>query len=151
MLSSRLIRLVSDHWERIADRVERQARRDSKLLELGKLPEQELRERTREILQHLGPWLISPEEDLGHRYEALGRRRFEEGVPLHEVVHALQMIRENMIQYVLDQGVSDSPLELYAEGELEHGANRIFDIIIYYFVRGYERAMRERSATYSGR
>jgi hypothetical protein len=143
MLSVRLIRMVADHWEEIAARVIRQVRRDSKLLELGKLPEQELRERAREILQGLGAWLVSPEEDLGQRSEALGRRRFEEGIPLHEVVYSLQLLRENMIQFVRDQGLGQTPLELYAEEELERGSDRIFNKIIYHFVRGYERAMRE--------
>lgn len=135
--------MISDNWEQIAERTLRRIRRDSKLLELGGLPEEDLRERAREILEHLGAWMVSREEDLAHRYESLGRRRFEEGIPLHEVVYALQLIRENMIQYVRDQGLGQTPLELYAEEELEHGADRIFDTIIYYFVRGYERAMRE--------
>lgn len=147
MLSSRLIQMVSEHRDQIAERVIWQVRRDSKLLELGKLPESELRERASEILQHLGTWLISKEEDLARRYEQLGRTRFEEGIPLHEVVYALQLIRENMIQYVRDQGMGPTPLELYAEEELEYGADRIFDTIIYYFVRGYERAMRQQSAS----
>jgi hypothetical protein len=147
MLSARLIRMISDHWEQIADRVLRQVRRDSKLLELGKLPEPEQRERAREILQSLGRWLVSREEDLDQRSEALGRRRFEEGIPLHEVVYSLQLLRENMIQWVRDQGLVETPLELYAEEELERGSGRIFDTIIYYFVRGYERAMREQWAS----
>ena len=146
MLSSRLVRLVADHCDEITDRVVRRLQRDAKLLEFGKLPERELRERTCDILMNLGRWLISQEEDLGHRYEDLGRRRFEEGIPLHEVVYALQLIRESMIQYVRDQGLGMTPLELYAEEELEHGSGRIFDRIIYYFVRGYERAMRHGSA-----
>jgi hypothetical protein len=138
--------MVSDHWEQIAARVQRQVRNDSKLLELGKLPEVELRERAREILQGLGAWLVSPEEDLGQSSEARGRRRFEEGIPLHEVVYSLQLLRENMIQWVRDQALAQTPLDLYAEEELERGADRIFDKIIYHFVRGYERAMREEWA-----
>ncbi len=151
MLSSRLLRMVSEHWEEITARVLVRIRRDSKLLEFGKLPETSVRERAREILQNLGQWLISKEEDLAGRYERVGRERFEEGIPLHEVVYSLQLLRESMIQYVQDQGLGQTPLELYAEEELEHGSDRIFDTIIYYFVRGYERAMRERYAMAAGR
>ncbi len=144
MLSSRLLHLISDHCDEIAARVLRRLGRDSKLLELGRLPESELRERTREILRNLGNWMVSREEDLANRYERLGRQRFEEGIPLHEVVYGLQVIRESMINYIRDQGLGSTPLEIYAEEELEHGSDRVFDTIIYYFVRGYERAMRER-------
>jgi hypothetical protein len=143
MLSARLIRMVSDHWEEIAARVLRRIRRDSKLLELGNLPEPELRDRAREILQNLGNWMVSREaEELAQRYERLGRQRCEQGIPLHEVVYALQLVKECMIQFVRDEGLHQTPIELYAEEELRHGADRIFNTIIYYFVRGYESALR---------
>jgi hypothetical protein len=145
MLSSSLTRMISDHWEEIFERVLRRIRRDSKLLELGSLPEAELRLRARDILQNLGGWLVSREEDLARRYEMLGRLRYEEGIPLHEVVYALQLIKESMIQYVRDQGLGQTPIELYAAEELQHGADLIFDTLVYYFVRGYEQALRGRT------
>jgi hypothetical protein len=145
MLSSNLIRMVSDHWDAIAERALVRIRRDSKLLELGTLPERELRERTRDILQNLDNWLLSQDRDLAQRYERLGRQRCEEGIPLHEVVYALQLIKECTIQYVRDAGLRQTSVELYAEEELQRGADRIFDTIVYHFVRGYERALRERT------
>ncbi len=150
MLSSKLIGMVSDHWEEITRRVIWQIRRDANLPEIGKLPEADIRDRAREILQNLGSWLVSKDDDIGRRYERLGKIRFEEGVPLHEIVRALQIIKENMIQYVRDQGFGHSPLEIYAEEELQHSAARIFDRMVYHVVRGYERAMRENvsSAAY---
>jgi hypothetical protein len=146
MLSANLIRMISDHWEEIAERVLQRVRRDSKLLEFGRLPEPELRQRAREILQNLGNWMVSREEDLAQRYEQLGRQRCEEGIPLHEVVYALHLLKECMIQYVRDAGLRQTHIELYAEEELQRGADRIFDTLVYYFVRGYERAMRARAA-----
>jgi hypothetical protein len=145
MLSASLIRMVSDHWEEIAERVLRQVQGNSRLHTLSSLPESELRERAREVLQNLGTWLISGEEDLARRYEELGRQRCEEGIPLHEVVYALQLTREKMVQYVRDEGQGQTPFELYAEEELQHGADRIFDALIYHFVRGYEQALRGRA------
>lgn len=144
MLSYRLIRSISEHWSKIADRAVRQVQHSSKLLELGKLSEAGLRERARDILQNLDHWLVAKEEEVAGRYERAGRQRYEEGLPLHEMVYALQLIKETMIQFVRDQGYAQTPLELYAEEELQHSADRIFDTIIYYFVRGYERALRER-------
>ncbi len=48
MLSSRLIQAIADHWEQIAARAAAQIRRQAGLLELGRLPESELRERARD-------------------------------------------------------------------------------------------------------
>ncbi len=109
---------------------------------MRKLPEPDLRERSREILQNLGAWLVSKDHELARRYERLGQTRCQEGVPLHEVVRTLQIIKNNMIQWVRDQGIGQSPLEIYAEEELEHGADRIFDTMVYYVVRGYEKELR---------
>jgi hypothetical protein len=142
MLSSRIVRLISDHWAEITDRVIQRIRHDAKLLELGKLPEADLRERSREILQNLDKWLVSREDEVAERYERLGRVRYHETVPLHEIVYALQIVKENMIQYVHDQGFAVNTLDVYAEEQFERGADRIFGAMIYYVVRGYERAMK---------
>jgi hypothetical protein len=146
MLSSRLTRMISDHWEEIADRVLLRVTRDAKVLEFGKVPEHELRARAREIVQNMGNWMVSPEADLARRYEQMGRQRCEEGIPLHEMVYALHLLKECMIQYVRDAGLRQTPIELYAEEELQRGADHIFNTLVYYFVRGYERAMRQRAA-----
>lgn len=142
MLSSRIVRLISDHWAEITDRVVRRIRQDARLHELGRLPEADLRDRSREILQNLDRWLVSPEEEVAGRYERLGRVRCQEGVPLHEVVYALQIVKESMIQFVHDQGWMVNTLDVYAEEQFERGADRIFSSMIYYVVCGYERAMK---------
>lgn len=135
--------MLEDHWERIAARVAGQIRREAPLPELGKLPESELRQRAHDILCNLGRWLTARDsEDLAQRYEELGRRRSTEGVPLHELVYALQIIKEQMITYVREEGLCQSTVELYAEAELLYVVNLFFDRLIYHVVRGYERAMR---------
>lgn len=142
MLSSRLIRMIGDHWEEITARVVRQIRIQAALRELGKLPEPELRERARELLLNLGHWLVCPEEELAGRYQRLGETRFEEGIPLHELVCALHLIKEQMIEYVREQGICQTSVDVYAEEELLYNVDRVFDKLVYHVVRGYERALR---------
>ncbi|MGE5569307.1 MAG: RsbRD N-terminal domain-containing protein [Rhodospirillales bacterium] len=146
MLSAKLIRLISTHREEITARVIRRIRRESGLLELGKLPEAELRERALSIFENLDTWLTAKKSDLAQTYEELGRLRCEQGVPLHETVHGMQIIKETMIQFVQDQRMTGNTLEIYAEEELEHATDRIFDLMIFHLVRGYENAMWRRVA-----
>ncbi len=144
MLSSKLIQLIEDHWERITARVLGKIRKDPRLVHVGQLPESDLRERAQEILKNLGHWLAaSQEEELARHCERLGRLRFVEDIPLHEAVLARLLIKEEMIEFVRDQGLRQTHMELYAEEELEHRVSRFFDRMIYYVVRGYEGAMRE--------
>lgn len=144
MLSGKLIRLIEAHQEEITDRLLRDIHRYPELSHLRQLPEAELRERSQNLLEHLGYWLAeSNEEELGRRYETLGKARFDESVPLHESVQALFLIKEKMIDFVDEQGFNPDALELYAEEELERRVGRFFDLLVSRMVRGYENAWRK--------
>ena len=144
MLSVKLVQLVETHWEQISTRILLKIRSDSRLPHICRLSESELRNRTRELLNNIGDWLgASMDEPLAERCAQLGRQRFEEGIPLHEVVLARFLIKEGLIEFVRDHAFVETSLQLYAEGEMEKSVSYLFDRMIYYVVRGYEGAMRE--------
>jgi hypothetical protein len=142
MLSARLIHLIESHHKEVADRVLREIWRRQDLPHILRLPEAELRERNRIILEHLGEWLLGNEEEMGRRQEAVGRQRFEQAVPLHEAVHALCLIKNTVIEFIEEQGIPRDTIGLYAEEELEHRLGKFFDELIIHLVRGYEGAWR---------
>jgi hypothetical protein len=150
VLSSRLIELIETHHEQIAARVISHLRREADLLGLGMYPEPNVREACREILGNLGALLLDGGETLAPRYERLGQSGFEQGFPLHELVHAHQIIHEEMIQYLRDEGLTETVLGIHAGEELERAATRLFDTIVFHLVRGYVRAMRNRTAAAAG-
>ena len=154
MLSIKLVQLIETHWEQISDRILHKIRSDARLVHINTLKESELRRRAREIVMHIGDWLgASLDEALAHRCERLGRQRFEEGVPLHEVVLVRFIIKEGLMDFAHDHALVESSLELYAEEELEKSVGRLFDGMIYHIVRGYEEAMRQsqgRQHSYAG-
>ena len=142
MLSVKLVQLVETHWEQISARILLKIRSDSRLTHVRRLPESELRNRTRELLNNIGDWLgASMDEPLAERSEQLGRQRFEEGIPLHEVVLARFIIKEGLIEFVRDHALVETSLQLYAEGEMEKSVSHLFDRMIYYVVRGYELSL----------
>src|SRR5208337_4791039 len=106
MLSGKLIHLIESHEEEIAASIIRSIRHSPELTHLGQLPDEELLERGHEILKNLGHWLAhGNDEKLAHEYEAIGRVRFEESVPLHESVRGLCLIKRKMIDFVDEQGL----------------------------------------------
>jgi hypothetical protein len=144
MLSVKLVQLVESHWEQISARILHKIRNDPRLTHINKLSESELRERAREVLNHIGDWLGAKlDEPLALRCEALGRQRLAEGIPLHEVVLARLIIKEGLMEFVGDHAFVETSMQLYAEGELEKGVGHLFDRMIYYVIRGYEEALRE--------
>jgi hypothetical protein len=143
MLSGKLIRLIETHSDEISRRALRQIREDPNLKEIHRLPDSELRDRWKIVLQNLGHWLSAGKEArLIYQYEELGRARFAEHVPLHETVRALHILRNQMIDFLSEQGLPENTMQVYAEEEMEYRVTRFFDELVYRFVRGYEEAMK---------
>ncbi len=146
MLSGRLVHLIEANSASIVDQMISEVRRDPELIHTRKLPDAELREWGTYMLERLEDWLSGrSNEELATHYENAGRARFEEGLPLHEVVHGLFLVKEKMIAFVINQIFPRTVLHLYAEEELEHRVDRFFDILVCHLVKGYENALR-RSA-----
>src|SRR6266536_2097666 len=115
MLSGKLIHLIEANSASIIDRVIDAIRRDIHLVHLGTLPDAELREWGDLLLRRLGNWLATrSEEELSRHYETIGRMRFEEGVPLHEAVRGLFLVKDKMIDFVQEQAFAKTSVQLYA-------------------------------------
>ena len=144
MFSGKLVDTVVKHSDDIMRLVIKRIREDDDLKCVGSLSDSELLERGRHILGRLETWLNpSKRELLGRDYEELGKRRFEQSVPLHESVRALLLIRSTAIEFVFEQGFDQNSLEIHAERELEHWLASFFDVLVYHLVKGYEAAFRE--------
>jgi hypothetical protein len=142
MISRTLIQMIEDHCEAITARIVRKLREDPLLLQMGKLPDSELRERVQDVVKNLGRWLVPGQEgEIARRYESLGRRRHEESIPLHEVVLALHTLKDGILDHVREQGLGRNAVELYAEEELGQRVGRFFDVAVYHVVCGYEGAI----------
>ncbi len=152
LLSSKLIQLIEDHWDPITNGIIKEIQRNPRLRHIGALPEGELRDRARDILEHLGHWLSGPHEDeLARRFQAIGAARFTDAIPLAEVVLAYIVVKTRLIDYVRGQGLVQNPVALYAEEELQHTVGRFFDSIIYHVVCGYEEARPKAAQAKAGR
>jgi hypothetical protein len=147
MFSGKLVDTIVKHSDDIMRLVIKRVREDGELKYVGSLSDSELLERGRHILGRLETWLNpSKRASLRRDYEELGKRRFEQSVPLHEAVRVLLLIRSQAIEYVMEQGFDQSSLEIHAERELEHWLASFFDVLVYHLVKGYESALRELPA-----
>jgi hypothetical protein len=147
MLSGKLVHLIESHWEEIISSVIGRIRREPQMEHYRARVESELREWGQVLLQNLGHWLtIRAGEEIGQRYEELGRQRFEADVPLHESVRCLCILRQRVLDFVEERVLNKSSLELYAEEELDRHLGRFFDILTIHMVKGYEAALRKEMA-----
>lgn len=147
MLSAKLIHLIESHWDQITARVLRQIRQNPETSHMGSLSEAEQREWTEDILHNLGHWLSAEKEhEMAMRQEALGQIRFYEGVPLHEALRALSMLKRQTMDFVQEQCLAKTTLDAFAEEELERHVDSFFDVLVCHLARGYEIALRETLA-----
>lgn len=141
MLSSKLVQSIEDHSETISASIVHALRHDPRLPHVSMLPEDELRDRTQDILRRLGHWLlVSKLEEVAAHFERIGKKRHLEAVPLCEVALVYQIVKRRLIQFMRDQGFHETPMELYGEEELEHAVSMFFDAILYHMIKGYEES-----------
>jgi hypothetical protein len=144
MLASKLVRLIEAHWETITSTTIRELRQDRAFEHIARLPDSELLEWGEGILSNLSRWILeSREGEVAERYEGLGKLRFQEAVPLHEAVRGLQVLKDVMVEFVRNQGLGHTAMEIYVEEELEHRLGKFFDYLVYHLVHGYETALRK--------
>jgi hypothetical protein len=145
MIPSQLVQRIEQHWQAIATAAVEQAGVDPEIPHHRSLDADELQARVHDLVQNLVFWITARDEtQIGHRYELLGKSRFAEGTPLAEVVYKLQLIERKVLEYVQDQNLALSAVEIYGELEMLRSLHRFFALITYHLVKGYETAARGR-------
>jgi hypothetical protein len=82
-------------------------------------------------------------------FEEWGNRRFDQGIPLSQVVYAIIVIKQHLRRYISDHGLVDAafprverdyilPMHLHSLQDLNTRVGQFFDEALYHLARGYE-------------
>ena len=146
MLSSRLVRLIETHANALALNLAEKVQASEELRDYRKVLTYELNARVYEIYHQLGNWLLErKEQDIEHRYTAIGSRRAAQGVPLSQLIRAIVLTKQNLWEFLKREAVVDNPIELFGQQELLELMDQFFDSAIYYAARGYEQMPKEHA------
>jgi len=138
-----LLQRIEDNWEKIANAVIKARNNDPHLSHYRNLSDPEIRERVRDLTSNLARWLTTKDEaKLAAHFEKLGRNRYLEGMPLHEVIQKLNTIKRAIRSYVSEENYALSAVEIYAELELLRCMAAFFDFVVYRVAKGYEEGLR---------
>ena len=141
MISARLVAMIEDHAEQLTSGLVRNLERHPRTGGYHTLAHSELHDRAYDVYHNLSKWVTrGSESEVESSYADLGRRRRQEGIPLDQVVFALLLTKDHLLEYVRTSGLSDSALDLYQELELLRVVGQFFDRAIYHAVRGYEHS-----------
>jgi hypothetical protein len=149
MLTTKLVQLIEDHRDAIAEAAIGRMHTDPGMPTVGALPGDRLSRWGTELAGVFRLWVEDPgQEALANRYRQFGRDRFREGLPLAELIRACHIWRECSVTHLRNQGFEQTSFDIYIEEEVEHDLASFFEMIVYHMTRGYEEA-REEDTTMS--
>jgi ADP-ribose pyrophosphatase YjhB (NUDIX family) len=96
------------------------------------------------VVSQFGQWMLTPTDAMSavwDYYRGVGRKRYEEGFKLSEVLSSISLTRKYIFSHVLPQGgVWKKRFAMYSAIEFMWRVNLFFDKASYYITLGYEEA-----------
>ena len=154
MIGAKLVDLIEVHaWPMTSD-VARDLLTNERTRGFRAVPQEELEQRIFQILHHLGNWIGDPmSKTVQAEFTDWGRRRFDQRIPLSELIYGIIIIKYHLRRYISDNGLVDAsfprveadyvlPLHLHSLQELNTRVGRFFDEALYCLACGYEEQAR---------
>ena len=150
MIAARLIELIEIHASRLTHDVAQDLATNRRTPGFAKVPSEELESRVFQLFHHLGNWIGDPtSRKVEAEFLDWGRRRFDQRIPLSEIVYAIIILKQHLRRYIRDNGLIDAafpriegdyvlPVHMQGLQDLNVRVGEFFDEALYYLARGYE-------------
>ena len=154
MISASLIDLIEVHAPQLTNDVVQELHTNERTRGFRAVKREDLEQRLFELLNHLGDWIGSPKaERVRAEFTEWGQRRFDQQVPLSEIIFAVIILKQHLRRYIRENGLVDAafprveqeyvlPMHLHSLQELNFTVGVFFDEAIYNLARGYEAAAK---------
>jgi hypothetical protein len=158
MIGAKLVELISIHASRLAADVTRDITTNERTRAFRAVRADELERRIGQLFHHLGNWIGDPKgTEVQAEFADWGRRRFDQRIPLSEIVYAVILLKQHLRQYIQDNGLVDAafprvesdyvlPLHLHSLQELNARVGQFFDEALYHLACGYEAEAKRTDA-----
>jgi hypothetical protein len=150
MIAAKLVELIEIHANRLAKDVARDLVANERTRGFRAVPQEDLERRLFQILHYLGNWIGDPRsEQVRAEFAQWGARRFDQKIPLSEIVYAIILLKHHLRRYIRDNGLVDAsfplvdreyvlPMHLHSLQELNTTVGLFFDEALYHLASGYE-------------
>lgn len=150
MISAQLVELIEIHATRLTHDVTQDLASNPRTPRFGTVSPEELEGRVFQIIHHLGNWIgESKSAKVKAEFSDWGSRRFDQGIPISEIVYAIMVLKQHLRRYIGDNGLVDAafpqtntdyvlPIHLHSLQDLNTRVDEFFDEALYHLVRGYE-------------
>jgi len=139
LLAYRLVRLIEAHSDQLAEGALERLKACPKTSSFRDVPAEEFKQRVHELYTALGEWLLGKTEaEIERRYVEIGKRRAAQGVPLSQLICAINIAKQYLLQFLASEGVAEKTVEILGELEVLQLLEQFFDRANYYAAVGYE-------------
>jgi hypothetical protein len=154
VIAAKLVELIEIHSPRLTADIVDDLASNERTPGFRAVRRSELERRVFQLLHHLGNWIGDPRSDNTRvEFTDWGRRRFDQGIPLSELIFAVIVIKQHLRRYISDNGLVSAsfprvdgdyvlPLHLHSLQDLNTQVGRFFDEALYDLALGYEERAR---------
>jgi hypothetical protein len=154
MIAAKLVELIEHQARRLTRDIAQDLITNKRTPGFRRVPSAELEQRVLQLLNRLGDWLADPKsERMQAEFTDWGRRRFDQGIALSELIYAVIIIKQHLRSYIRDNGLIDAafprveseyvlPFHLHSLQELNATVGQFFDEALYNLACGYEERSR---------
>jgi hypothetical protein len=155
VIAAKVVELIEIHSPRLTADIVDDLSRNERTRGFRAVRRSELEQRVFQLLHHLGNWIGDPHsEKTRAEFTDWGRRRFDQGIPLSELIFAVIVIKQHLRRYISDNGLVGAsfpsvdgdyvlPLHMHSIQDLNTRVGRFFDEALYDLALGFEERARE--------
>jgi hypothetical protein len=139
-----LLQLIEDNADELTRKISKDLLTRAETKGYRILSDKRLSERVYDVCRNLSSWLGKDEHTRGEIkriYTEIGKKRYREGIPLHEVLLAFMLIKSHLWLFVQEKNFFNSKYELSQALELNNNVVFFFDRVIYFVTMGYQEAL----------
>ena len=156
MIAEKLVELVEIHANRLSADVAQDLVTNVRTRGFHKVPKADLEARVFRLFHHLGDWLSDRRsERVKAEFAEWGSRRFDQDIPLSEIIYAIVILKQHLRRYIRDNGLIEAtfprmdsdyvlPLHMNSLQELNLQVGQFFDEALYHLAIGYEMAGKRK-------
>ena len=109
MIAEKLVELVEIHASRLSADVAQDLVTNVRTRGFHKVPKADLEARVFRLFHHLGDWLSDRRsERVKAEFAEWGSRRFDQEIPLSEIIYAIVILKQHLRQYIRDNGLIEA-------------------------------------------
>jgi hypothetical protein len=152
MVAERLVELIEIQAHKLASDVAQDLMTNERTVGFRSVRRPDLEERLFQLLHHLGNWISDRRsEKVQVEFADWGSRRFNQGIPISQIVFAIIVLKQHLRRYIHDHGLVEAsfpridgdyvlPMHLHSLQELNSQVGLFFDEALYHLAQGYEKA-----------